>query len=132
VRARVHIRLGLSDLGPSIVCFPHTTLRQPILSQNWAETSESLGQIISSELDPQPRHYTNNRLSFPSPDNSLGCTLYPLSISHFTRASPSPTPCQRDLVCGACIGTAQVCASLGAAKILSSNGLVCVLPVTSS
>jgi len=62
------------------------TLLPPNLSQSWAETSELLGQISTSELDPQPWYFTNNSLSSPSHDNSLGYTLYPPQTHHFTRA----------------------------------------------
>jgi len=64
VRACVHMRRGLSDLGPSIICFSHTTLLQPILSQIWAETSELLGRISSSGLDPQPWQYAKLIVNF--------------------------------------------------------------------
>jgi len=42
--------------------------------------------------------------------NGLGCTL----LQHSTSPAllPSPTPDQSELVCGACIGTAQISASL--------------------
>jgi len=42
--------------------------------------------------------------------NCLGCTIlqHPTSHTLFT----SPTPCQREFACGACIGTAQTVASL--------------------
>jgi len=94
VPACIHVRPGLSNFGHSIICssFSHTTLLQLILSQSWVETSESLGRISSSELDLQPWHFTNNRLSFPPPDNSLGCTLYPPSTPHFTRTAHLPHP----------------------------------------
>jgi len=34
----------------------------------------------------------NNRISLPSPHNSLGCNLYPPSTLHFTRAAHLPHP----------------------------------------
>jgi len=102
VRACVHMRRGISDLGPSIMCFPHTTLLQPILFQHWAETSELLRRISSSELDPQPWHFTNNKISFPSSHNSLVCNLYPPSTFHCIRAAqlapPPPLPKERSCV----------------------------------
>jgi len=42
--------------------------------------------------------------------NGLGCTLLQHPTLHALLTSP--TPCQRLLICGACIGTAQVGASL--------------------
>ena len=63
-----------------------------IFSQSWAETSELPGRISTSELDPQPWHFTNNRIIFPSPEHSLGWTLYPPSTPHFTRAAHLPHP----------------------------------------
>jgi len=63
-----------------------------IVSQSWAETSELPGRISTSELDPQPWHFTNNRIIFPSPEHSLGWTLYPPSTPHFTRAAHPPHP----------------------------------------
>jgi len=104
VRAYVHMRRGMSDLGPSIICFPDTNLLQPILSQRWVETPELLGRISDSELDPQPWHFTNNRIFFPSPDNSLGWTLYRPSTPHFTRAADLPNPLPK-----------RVCSSAGRA-----------------
>ena len=41
VRACVHMRPGLSDLCPSIICFSHTTLLQPII-----ESFSKLGRNI--------------------------------------------------------------------------------------
>jgi len=90
VRAHVYMRPRTSTFCQSIICCFHTTLLQPILSQNWAETSELLGRISSSELDPQPWHFTNNRFVFISPDNSLGWTLSPPSTPHFTCAAHPP------------------------------------------
>ena len=87
VRAYAHMRPGMSDLCPSIIFFSHTTLFRPILSQSWAKTSELLGRISTSELDPQPWHFTNNRIIFPAPDTNLGWTLYPPSTLHFTCAA---------------------------------------------
>jgi len=103
-----------SKSGPSIIWFSHTTLLEPNLSQSWAETSELLGRISSFELDPQPWHFTNTmiELVYPFLITALivTCTLlqHPTSPALLT----SPTPCQGVLVCGACIGTAQVGASL--------------------
>ena len=48
----------------------------------------------------------------PSPNKSLGCTLPHNPTSHALLTSS--TPRQRELVCGACIGTTQVAASLAA------------------
>jgi len=47
---------------------------------------------------------------FRSTLNSLGCTLYLLQKHHFAHCSPPPR--QREFVCGACTGTAQVGVSL--------------------
>jgi len=65
--------------------------------------------------------------------NGPGCTL----LRHLTsQALPtSPTPRQRELVCGACIGTAQVGISLGAPlnSIFKRSSLRCLrdpIPVT--
>jgi len=76
------------------------------------ETSELLGRISFSELDPQPWHLTNNILSFPSSDKSLvvPCTLLKHPTSHALLTSP--TPRQRAFICGACTRTAQVGVSL--------------------
>ena len=110
VRAYVHMRrrTRMSDLGPSIICFSHTTLLRPILSQSWAETSELLGRISTSELDPQPSHFTNQKIVFLLVKTALvgPCTLLQYPTSHALLTSP--TPCQREFVCETCIGTAQV------------------------
>jgi len=91
VRACVHIHRGMSDLGPSIICFSRTTLLQTILSQSWAEKSKLLGRISSSELDPQPWHIKYDRFSFPSPHNNLGCNLYSPSNPTSHALPPPPT-----------------------------------------
>jgi len=78
------------------------------------------GRISSSELDPQPWHFTNDRIVFPFSDNSLGWTLYLPSTVTSLSLLTSPTHCQRELVSDklctsngwTCIGTAQVGASL--------------------
>ena len=70
VHACEHMRRGMSDVGPSMTWFSHTTLLQLIPFQSWAQTSELLGRISTSELDPQPWHFTNNRINISSPDTS--------------------------------------------------------------
>ena len=50
--------------------------------------------------------------SLPGFQNGLGCSLLQHPTSHALLTSP--TPCQRELICGACIGTAQVGFSLDA------------------
>ena len=92
VHACVHMRRGMSDLGPSIIWLSHTTLLQRILFKSWAETFELLGRISTSELDSQPWHFTKNRIKIPSPDNSLGWTLYPPSTPHITLARAAHLP----------------------------------------
>jgi len=54
--------------------------------------------------------HSHSPIALASLQNGLGCTLlqHPTSQVLLT----SPTPCQREFVCGACIGTAQVGASL--------------------
>jgi len=61
-------------------------------SQRWVETYEVLGRtwISTSELDPQPLRLKNDSLSAPSPNNSLGCTLYPPETPHFTHNAHLP------------------------------------------
>ena len=62
-------------------------------------------------------NHSFNTATFTSPthplasfQHGLGCTLLQHPTSHALLTSP--TPCQREFVCGACIGTAQVGASL--------------------
>ena len=63
-------------------------------------------------LDPQPWRFTNTSLGLPCHDRNrnLPCTFLQHPTSHALLTSP--TPRQRVLVCGACIGTAQIGASL--------------------
>jgi len=62
----------------------------------------------------QTTHFTTSTTPPPTPwqdfKNGLGCTLLQHPTSHALLTSP--IPCQRVLVCGACIGTAQIDASL--------------------
>jgi len=110
----VHMRPGFSGWGPSMIHFPHTTLLQPILSQSWAKTSESLGRISSSEFDPQ-----SGTLQIIDLFSLLLTTVLVVPCALFQHPTSytlliPPNPCQRELVCGACIGTAQVGAYLAA------------------
>ena len=91
--------------------FSHDFL-QPILFQSWAETSELLGLISTSELDQSLNTLQIIELVFLLLITVLvvPCTLLQHPISHALLTFP--TPCQREFVCGVCIGTAQVGASL--------------------
>ena len=92
------------------------------LSQSWAETSELLGRISTSEFDPQSflvcfvllcmcacmypcvlRMYVP--VCVPNPHTPWQSIQKPLVV-------PLSSPHQRAFVCGACIGTAQVGVSL--------------------
>jgi len=81
---------------------------------------EPLGFVSAAAKDGRPytniptTHLTTTNQPPPHPlasfQNGLGCTL----LQHPTSAAllASSTPCQREFVCGTCIGNAQVGASL--------------------
>ena len=109
--------MACQDLTPGLAPSQHPCMYTPALSSpiavyfnlaiNMPVPGVSLG--FASVFAKDGRLYTP-----PTPwqafENGLGCTLlqHPTSPALLT----SPTPCKREFVCGACIGTAQIGASL--------------------
>jgi len=82
-------------------------------ASNWALPQTPLRTgALTQTLKPLISHTYKTLPNTPwqAVTNGLGCTLlqHPTSPTLLT----SPTPCQSELVCGACIGTAQIGASL--------------------
>jgi len=90
VRACIHMRREMSDLGPIIFFLTRLFFNQ--FSFKVGPKHPNYSHESAPQSQTQPWHFTNNRINFPSPDNSLACILYPPSTPHFTSAAHLPHP----------------------------------------
>ena len=103
--------------------FPAATLHQHVLvfainqcdprsRVRFFVTESARGMVLYSSRNFTSILISHSQHSLVSCQNGLGCTLPQHTTSHALLASP--TPCQRELSCGACIGTAPAGALLAA------------------